>query len=71
MFVYIEVQSQAVRVQSEETWCNSISRVKYGLSHFCALFLDDGEKKDINDFCNVLCWASTLCNDWASREKFI
>ena len=72
VFVYmIEVQSCAVRVQSEETWCDSISRLQCGLSYVCALFSDDGEKKDINGFSNVLCWAPTLCSNLASREGFV
>ena len=71
MFTYIEVRSYAIRVQSEEIWCDSISHVKYGLSHFCVLFLDDGEKEDTNDLSNVVCWASNLCNDWVSRERLL
>ena len=60
MFVYIKVLSYAIRVQSEETWCDSISRMKCGVSHTRVLFFDDGEKKDINDFSSVVCRASTL-----------
>ena len=71
MFVYREVQSYAIKEQSEETWCDSISRMKCGLSHTHVLFSDDGEQEDINDFSNVVCWASNLCNDWASREGFV
>ena len=72
MFVcVIEVQSYSIRVQSEETWCDSISRLQCGLSYVCALFSDDGEKKDINDLSNVVCWVSTLCNDLTSRQGFV
>ena len=39
MFVYIEVQSYAIRVQLEETWCCSINRMKWGLSQICVLCL--------------------------------
>ena len=45
--------------------------MKCGVSHTCLAFFHDGEKKDINEFSVVVCWASTLCNDWASREGFI
>ena len=73
MFVYMEVQSYAIGVQSEETWCDSISCIKWGLSHIRVflLFFDDGEKKDINDLSSVVRWASTLCNEWAFREGFV
>ena len=36
------------------------------MNHF-----DDGEKKDINDLSNVVCWVSTLCNDLTSRQGFV
>ena len=60
MFVYREVQSYAIKEQSEETWCDSMSGKKCGVSHICVLFFDRGEKKDINDFSNVVYLASTL-----------
>ena len=50
---------------------DSISRMKCGVSHYVSCFFDDGEKKDIKDFTKVVCWASTLCNGWASREGFV
>ena len=71
MFVYREVQSYAIKEQSGEAWCDSISRMKCGLSHTRVLFSDDGEKEDINDFSSVVCLASTLCNDRVSREGFV
>ena len=60
IFVYIEVQSCAIRVQSKESWCDSISRTEVrGVPYmwcFFFFFFDDGEKKDINDFfqCSML-----------------
>ena len=71
MFVCLEVQSNAIRMQSEETLCDSISRMKCRVSHVRVLFSDDGKKKDMNDFSHVVCWASNLSNDWASREGFV
>ena len=74
MFVYIGERPYAITVQSEKkkkNWCDSISGMECGLSHICVLFFDDVEKKDINDFSNVVCWAATLCNDWTSREGFV
>ena len=71
VFVYREVQPCAIKEQSEETWCDSISRMKCGLSHIHVLFSDDGEQEDINDFSSVVCLASTLCNDWVSRGVFV
>ena len=38
VFRYIEVQSYAIRLQSEETCWNSINRKKCGVSRICVLF---------------------------------